>query len=712
MNAHMTRRLRGLSVLLTAALVGAIVVAVPAQATSTPPWLVTDAVLESPNDATAKTLFPDPEGNAKELGPINGNVYKLGVIHTTPTPVLGLSNPNPGTDMTDAWISTYTENDGDIWGYFAFKIESFSTGQSAWEFMKSQPPDDCDYTEPSPYTNLIAHCNPWENRQAGDFFVVADYQGNGVDLGIRTWGLVNGVLTLGALDPIDDNASVNTTTGFVEMAVNLTDDVFGDITDCITIGNIIPSTLTGNSDSADYKDVVLAGVADAVQISTCGSLEVVKKLNPSTAPVGDNTFQWDVDRSGGGDVKYGGTSALQGVLTGHDDSDSEQDLIAGTDYQISETILTSTFARFELEKIECKVGTTGTPVDVTSGGTFTVAVGETTYCTITNKELSGTLKVYKEVTNDNGGTLDRDDFTFDVTGPNSYSQQNQVFGNDPDNDGDQLYGLWTATVPRGTYSASEDDTAGYTENDDDCASVDVPAGGVGECTIYNNDDPAQLTVTKVVVNTAGGAAEADDFMFSVSGVNASTGNGFVEDDADKYSESTTLTGLSAGAYGVTEDGTSGSGPVVIVKGGVTYHVTYDAGCTGTLTNGGSTTCTITNTAQKANPTATTVQTWVLHDSFTVSGYRSGAPDVGSVTFQLFDNIGCLGDPVGTETVALNAATVSTVNGVAVTETDTYYWVVSYPGDTFNNPFGSGCGAEKTQLLAKDDKGGGRDDFTP
>ena len=35
----------------------------------------------------------------------------------------------------------------------------------------------------------------------------------------------------------------------------------------MTIGNVIPGTVTGNSDTADYKDVVLADVADSVTIS-------------------------------------------------------------------------------------------------------------------------------------------------------------------------------------------------------------------------------------------------------------------------------------------------------------------------------------------------------------------------------------------------------------------------------------------------------------
>ncbi len=116
-------------------------------------------------------------------------------------------------------------------------------------------------------------------------------------------------------------------------------------------------------------------------------------------------------------------------------------------------------------------------------------------------------------------------------------------------------------------------------------------------------------------------------------------------------------------------------------------------------------CGVTDMRKGIDGLATLVQEILHHDSFSghLFAFRGGKANLIKILY--WD---------GTETVALDAATVATVNGIAVTETDTYYWVVSYPGDTFNNPFGSGCGDEVTQLLAKDDKDEGgetRDDFT-
>ena len=57
-----------------------------------------------------------------------------------------------------------------------------------------------------------------------------------------------------------------------EAAVNLTDAVYGGTAGCLTIANTVPSTVTGNSDSADYKDTVLT----TKRLTTCGSLSITK----------------------------------------------------------------------------------------------------------------------------------------------------------------------------------------------------------------------------------------------------------------------------------------------------------------------------------------------------------------------------------------------------------------------------------------------------
>src|SRR3954469_17859586 len=55
------------------------------------------------------------------------------------------------------------------------------------------------------------------------------------------------------------------------VAVDLTATIFGGSTACRTFANTIPSTVTGNSDTADYKDTILK---TAPPITNCISATV------------------------------------------------------------------------------------------------------------------------------------------------------------------------------------------------------------------------------------------------------------------------------------------------------------------------------------------------------------------------------------------------------------------------------------------------------
>jgi hypothetical protein len=45
------------------------------------------------------TELTDPFGNVKELGPLNSNTTKIGVIHKDSLPTLDLTNPNAQVDL-------------------------------------------------------------------------------------------------------------------------------------------------------------------------------------------------------------------------------------------------------------------------------------------------------------------------------------------------------------------------------------------------------------------------------------------------------------------------------------------------------------------------------------------------------------------------------------------------------------------------------------
>ena len=230
------------------------------------------------------TELPDLFGSVKELGPLNGNTTKIGVIHNDALPTLGLTNPNGQVDLRRAWLDverdTSTSHD---WLYFAWERDANSgSGFIAYEFMQNPAPAGCAY-DTATEAQLIANCNPWANRTAGDFMILWDQQGNSLDLYLRTWSGTAPNLTLGA--PTLLNSAVSqaaySSDGFRgEAAVDLTATIFGGSTACKTFANTIPSTVTGNSDTADYKDTILE---PAPPITNCAS---TTKTTPSVGAGG------------------------------------------------------------------------------------------------------------------------------------------------------------------------------------------------------------------------------------------------------------------------------------------------------------------------------------------------------------------------------------------------------------------------------------------
>jgi hypothetical protein len=231
------------------------------------------------------TELPDLSGSVKELGPLNSSTTKIGVIHNDAVPTLGLTNPNGQVDLRRAWLDTARDTSTNHdWLYFAWERDNDSgSGFIAYEFMKNAPPAGCAY-DTATDAQLISNCNPWANRTSGDFMILWDQQGGSKDLYLRTWSGTAPNLTLGAPTLLDSTVSQAeySADGFRgEAAVDLTATIFGGSTACRTFANTIPSTVTGNSDTADYKDTILK---TAPPITNCTSTTVT---TPKTGAGGD-----------------------------------------------------------------------------------------------------------------------------------------------------------------------------------------------------------------------------------------------------------------------------------------------------------------------------------------------------------------------------------------------------------------------------------------
>jgi hypothetical protein len=252
-------------------------------------------------DSTGFNELPDLFGNVKELGPLNSNTTKIGVIHKDAVPTLDLTNPNAQVDLRRAWLDTAKDSGtGHDWLYFAWERDkSTGSGFIAYEFMQDPAPAACAY-DTATDAQLIANCNPWANRQAGDFMILWDQQGGSRDLYLRTWSGTAPNLTLGPPALLDDSLSEAqySADGFRgEAAVDLTATIFGGTARCLSFANTIPSTVTGNSDTADYKDTILQ---PSEPISNCTSTTVT---TPKVVTGGTT-----------GDVPAGGASIGTGVL--------------------------------------------------------------------------------------------------------------------------------------------------------------------------------------------------------------------------------------------------------------------------------------------------------------------------------------------------------------------------------------------------------------
>ena len=162
--------------------------------------------------------------------------------------------------------------------------------------------------------------------------------------------------------------------------------------------------------------------------------------------------------------------------------------------------------------------TTGDPVTVTDA-TIPVALGDNLTCTITNNDQAAQLTLLKTVVNDNGGTAVDTDWTLTADGPTdgvSGVEGDPSITNTPVNPGN--YTLTETGGPAG-YTATAwtcQNAAGDPVTVTD-ATIPVALGDNLTCTITNNDQAAQLTLLKTVVNDNGGTAVDTDWTLTADG---------------------------------------------------------------------------------------------------------------------------------------------------------------------------------------------------
>ncbi len=219
------------------------------------------------------------------------------------------------------------------------------------------------------------------------------------------------------------------------------------------------------------------------------------------------------------------------------------------------------------------------PVNVGTSTSIIVHPGEDQTCTFTNTRKLGTVKVVKDVVNDNGGTKTAaNDFTFKN---NNGTAQTFVATTSPD-------GERVLTLPVGSgFSIVEPEanSGGYTTSYSGTCS-----GTVTEqeqtCTIKNDDNAPKLTLNKILVKDNGGTATEGNWTLTANGGDAGTlsGTGAAGSTdvvsgatfkAGTYtlSESAGPSGYSASAWSCTDDKTPN------VNNQITINLDDDVTCT-------------------------------------------------------------------------------------------------------------------------------------
>lgn len=427
------------------------------------------------------TEIGDDFGNVKELGPLNSNTTKIGVIHDDALPTLGETNPNAQVDLRTAWLATGKDSStGDDWLYFAWERDkNTGSGFIAYEFMHNPAPDGCAY-ETATNAELIADCNPWANRSDGDFMILWDQQGGSLDLYLRVWDDSSGTLVLGAPTALDTDVSEAkySPDGFMgEAAVNLTATIFGDTTQCESFANTIPSTVTGNSDTADYKDTILAPTP---VISNCGTVTIRKETLPDEDP-NSTLFGFERNFTVESDAE---PPVLTFDLT-DDDSESWSDVPFGTGYVVTENDIPTGWT---LQSIDCSAsvayGDGDIVTDVSAGTvTFDLASGQSVDCTYTNALQTGYILIEKErkhAADGLGENHPQSGVDFTVTGGDLPAEGVSATTGD---DGTACVGPLTISSVAGDYTVTEEDLANYAEEaaktatvtvGDDCSDAENP----------------------------------------------------------------------------------------------------------------------------------------------------------------------------------------------------------------------------------------------
>jgi len=291
-----------------------------------------------------------------------------------------------------------------------------------------------------------------------------------------------------------------------------------------------------------------------------GTLRVLKEVDDGFGNVSSSSsWTWDYSSVNG----YGPNGSGSDLATG-----SEAQTVPADDYDIHE----DQKPNYHFTSLTCTRN--GQQFTVTQAESAVVGVGanDNVVCTYKNTRDTGTITVTKNVVNDNGGTLEAEDFQLKVNDTVVDSGEENTYPSNVE------------------YSVSESEVDGYRQTSLVCKTMIGPLevtltnpftleeGQEVNCEITNDDIAPKLIVVKHVDNSGTYSTKtADDFTLYAGGDNVSQPSFMGSEDGVEVT-------LDVGDYAVSEALDVG------------YADSYSEDCEGKIDLGETKTCTVTNTA--------------------------------------------------------------------------------------------------------------------
>jgi hypothetical protein len=273
------------------------------------------------------------------------------------------------------------------------------------------------------------------------------------------------------------------------------------------LNNLVATTQTDQSGNYSFTNL-LAGTYQVCEAQQTGWTQ--------TFPVNNGCYMITIDQSGEantntnfGNQGRGTITVIKNVDTDDDGTVDQQDVsnwtwdIDGTGNHVtgstnSQAVAAGSYSVSEDQKTDYHVVASSCSGETPGASPseslrVTVDAGEDVVCTFTNARDRGTLRLIKEVINDNGGPATAADFTLHVTQDGVDVSGSPAVGSDTGT----VYDLLT-----GSYEVSESNQAiGYTQtgivcDDEETSTANVTLNNEVVCIITNDDNPPVINIDK------------------------------------------------------------------------------------------------------------------------------------------------------------------------------------------------------------------------